>query len=92
MVLGAGQGLVEQIRDHVLGGSLVKTASPGEHVHHVELVEQHGTRLVDGADDGPPLLSEQLEQRHTLRTGRTVQTSATRLISFRFYQVGLRVG
>ena len=42
----------------------------------VEHLEELGTGLVDGADDGAAALRQRLEQRQTLEARRAVQTAA----------------
>lgn len=62
-----------QIRHDVLRGTLVQTLAGRQHVHLVELLEQPGRRLVNGADDRTALAGEVAQQVDDLVAGMCVQ-------------------
>lgn len=78
MILGTRESLGDQVGYHVLRRALVKASATAQHIDNVKLLEEHGARLVDGADNGASLDCKELEQRDALSARRTVQTPTKR--------------
>lgn len=53
-------------RDQVLSATLVYAMSGGQAINSVKHFEDERARLVDSADDGPPLLRQHLQDRYAL--------------------------
>ena len=65
-VLGSEEG------QQGLRAALVNTSSVGNRVQRVESLENSGTGLVDGDDDGPAATCQKPQQLYALGAGRAV--------------------
>lgn len=74
VILRTRQANVLQKRHHLLCGALVQTLAGGQHVHLIELLEQLGRRLMDGANDGATLAGQVPQQADHLIARMRIQT------------------